>query len=220
MRTRHPSVDTHVDCEAGGAALLAITLRPAATLLARRKSFAAWMTFEPPGWGRYSVSVMAGLRPGHRCLSWSFVLKRCKDVDARDNVNCKGVDRAASADRVAGSPATVGGPSRASLMRGSPRRLLPRSSAATLLNMNRSRRAQPRVIRASVLICPTGSAAVALSSPICKNISLSDCPKSILQPRPSHPHRGAYRDRHGRGVGCGGRGSVGAQWDRRAVSKP
>src|ERR1700720_1996137 len=25
---------------------------------------------------------------------------------------------------------------------------------------------------------------------------------------PSHPTRGAYRDRHGRGVGCGGRGSV------------
>jgi hypothetical protein len=25
------------------------------------------------------------------------------------------------------------------------------------------------------------------------------------------PHRGAYRDRHGRGMGCGGRGSVGAK---------
>src|SRR5713226_5478388 len=25
---------------------------------------------------------------------------------------------------------------------------------------------------------------------------------------PSHPTRGAYHDRHGRGVGCGGRGSV------------
>src|ERR1700676_1134680 len=25
---------------------------------------------------------------------------------------------------------------------------------------------------------------------------------------PSHPTRGAYRDRHGRGVGCGGRGSI------------
>jgi hypothetical protein len=58
------------------------------------------------------------------------------------------------------------------------------------------------------LICPTGSAAIALSSPFCKNISLPDCPKSTLQPRPSHPTRGAYRDRHGRGVGCGGRGSA------------
>jgi hypothetical protein len=28
--------------------------------------------------------------------------------------------------------------------------------------------------------------------------------------------RGAYRDRHGRGVGCGGRGSVGARRDGRA----
>ena len=34
-------------------------------------------------------------------------------------------------------------------------------------------------------------------------------------PRP-FPARGAYRDRHERGMGCGGRGSVGAQGDRRA----
>jgi hypothetical protein len=27
------------------------------------------------------------------------------------------------------------------------------------------------------------------------------------------PHRGAYRDRHGRGAGCGGRESSGARWD-------
>jgi hypothetical protein len=32
------------------------------------------------------------------------------------------------------------------------------------------------------------------------------------------PARGAYRDRHERGTGCGGRGSVGAQGDRRADS--
>jgi hypothetical protein len=30
-------------------------------------------------------------------------------------------------------------------------------------------------------------------------------------------HRGAYRDRHGRGTGCGGRGSIGARSGRRAV---
>ena len=36
-------------------------------------------------------------------------------------------------------------------------------------------------------------------------------------PRP-FPARGAYRDRHERGMGCGGRGSVGAQGDRRAGS--
>jgi hypothetical protein len=34
---------------------------------------------------------------------------------------------------------------------------------------------------------------------------------------PSHPSRGADRDRHGRGVGCGGRNSVGAMRVRRAV---
>jgi hypothetical protein len=36
-------------------------------------------------------------------------------------------------------------------------------------------------------------------------------------PRP-FPARGAYRDRHGRGMGCGGRGSVGAQFVHRAAS--
>src|SRR3954471_18926681 len=48
-----------------------------------------------------------------------------------------------------------------------------------------------------------------LSSPVAKNFSLSSVPKSSLQASPSNPERGAYRDRHGRGVGCGGRGSVG-----------
>jgi hypothetical protein len=33
-------------------------------------------------------------------------------------------------------------------------------------------------------------------------------PKSNLELSPSHPTRGAYHDRHGRGEGCGGRGSV------------
>jgi hypothetical protein len=41
------------------------------------------------------------------------------------------------------------------------------------------------------------------------NISLNLSGKSLLQIRPSHPARGAYRDRHERGMGCGGRGSVG-----------
>ena len=34
--------------------------------------------------------------------------------------------------------------------------------------------------------------------------------------RHPNPARGADRDRHERGMGCGGRGSVGAQGDRRA----
>src|SRR5438309_12055721 len=48
-----------------------------------------------------------------------------------------------------------------------------------------------------------------LSSPIAKNFPLPAPPKSLLSLPPSRPTRGAYRDRHGRGVGCGGRGSVG-----------
>ncbi len=37
---------------------------------------------------------------------------------------------------------------------------------------------------------------------------VSSTPKSSLQLFASHPTGGAYRDRHGRGVECGGRGSV------------
>src|SRR5712664_1106622 len=43
---------------------------------------------------------------------------------------------------------------------------------------------------------------------IFRNISVPIYPKSILEFLPSHPTRGAYHDRHGRGEGCGGRGSV------------
>jgi hypothetical protein len=46
-----------------------------------------------------------------------------------------------------------------------------------------------------------------LSSPLRKNISLNLSGKSLLQARPSHPMRGAGRDRHERAVGCGGRDS-------------
>ena len=66
----------------------------------------------------------------------------------------------------------------------------------------------------TMLVCPTGKSvklAIAvnwLSSPFAKNIPLSPSGKSSLQARPSHPARGAYRDRHERGMGCGGRGSV------------
>src|SRR5713101_4251816 len=58
------------------------------------------------------------------------------------------------------------------------------------------------------VICPTGCLLTGVSSPICKNISVSIHPKSLLELSPSHPTRGAYHDRHGRGAGCGGRGSV------------
>src|SRR5258708_24413700 len=61
----------------------------------------------------------------------------------------------------------------------------------------------------SELILPDGQISELLSSPIFKNISVPALPKSLLYPQPSRPERGAYRDRHGRGAGCGGRGSVG-----------
>ena len=55
-----------------------------------------------------------------------------------------------------------------------------------------------------------------LSSPISKNISLSPSGKSVLPARAiSSPKRGVGH-RHERGMGCGGRGSAGAQGDRRA----
>jgi hypothetical protein len=62
----------------------------------------------------------------------------------------------------------------------------------------------PRVERLGLLICPLSS----LISDFPKNISVPTHPKSDLELWPSHPTRGAYHDRHGRGEGCGGRGSV------------
>jgi len=52
---------------------------------------------------------------------------------------------------------------------------------------------------------PVKSSWFYLSRYVCKNISLPVRPKSLLELPPSCPSRGAYRDRHGRGVGCGGR---------------
>ncbi len=53
-----------------------------------------------------------------------------------------------------------------------------------------------RGARAAVVICPSGSF---VSSPLCKNISVSAPPKSHLQLSASHPTTGAYRDRHDAG---------------------
>ena len=61
------------------------------------------------------------------------------------------------------------------------------------------------------VICPSGGLLTGLSSLISdfpKNISVPTHPKSDLELFASHPTRGAYHDRHGRGEGCGGRGSV------------
>src|SRR5216684_8621670 len=65
--------------------------------------------------------------------------------------------------------------------------------------------------RPAQVICPSGGSLTGLSSLISdfpKNISIPTYPKSDLELFASHPTRGAYHDRHGRGEGCGGRGSV------------
>jgi hypothetical protein len=62
--------------------------------------------------------------------------------------------------------------------------------------------------RCGVVICPSGGLLTGVSSPLCKNISVFTHPKSLLELFVSHPTRGAYHDRHERGMGCGGRGSV------------
>jgi hypothetical protein len=57
--------------------------------------------------------------------------------------------------------------------------------------------------RRRVVICPSGGFLTGLSSLISdfpKNISVPTPPKSPLELFASHPTRGAYRDRHGRGV--------------------
>src|SRR6267378_8679389 len=46
------------------------------------------------------------------------------------------------------------------------------------------------------VICPSGSLLTGVSSPVCKNISVSIHPKSLLELFASHPERGAYHDRH------------------------
>jgi hypothetical protein len=61
------------------------------------------------------------------------------------------------------------------------------------------------------VICPSGGSLTGLSGLISdfpKDIFVPTYPKSILELFASHPTRGAYRDRHGSGEGCGGRGSV------------
>src|SRR5712664_361507 len=65
--------------------------------------------------------------------------------------------------------------------------------------------------RPAQVICPSGGLLTGVSSLFSdfpKNISVPIHPKSDLELSPSHPARGAYHDRHGRGEGCGGRGSV------------
>src|SRR6266404_3286747 len=58
-------------------------------------------------------------------------------------------------------------------------------------------------------ICPTtGKSLFAVKPPLQKYLALLLTQISSLS-RAVSSHRGAYRDRHGRGMGCGGRGSIG-----------
>src|SRR3979490_369275 len=71
----------------------------------------------------------------------------------------------------------------------------------------------------SRVIRPSGGLLAGLSrliSDFPKNISVPTYPKSDLELFASHPTRGAYHDRHERGEGCGGRGSVLRAMDCRA----
>ena len=52
---------------------------------------------------------------------------------------------------------------------------------------------------------PPGKSLKNPSIPSAKNIPLSPSGKSVILIRPSHPMRGAARDRHERAVGCSGR---------------
>jgi len=68
-------------------------------------------------------------------------------------------------------------------------------------------RAQAKLLSWINVICPVQSRLQKYSRSLFTQIT------SISAPVP--PHRGAYRDRHGRGAGCGGRGSVGrAKWSQ------
>ena len=52
---------------------------------------------------------------------------------------------------------------------------------------------------------PDGQITKSLSSPFAKNILVFRRGKSLLYPRRPVPLRGAFRDRHECGTGCGGR---------------
>jgi hypothetical protein len=74
--------------------------------------------------------------------------------------------------------------------------------------MHRVRDTSGIALAAVGVICPSGGLLTGLSSPLCKNISLPWSVETGIEQIYPVPHRGAFRDRHERGVGCGGRGSV------------
>jgi hypothetical protein len=62
---------------------------------------------------------------------------------------------------------------------------------------------QSMSIEGEGLICPTGVVRNYVSSPVSKNILLRGLVKTAIQLASPVPIRGAFRDRHGRGAGCG-----------------
>ena len=61
--------------------------------------------------------------------------------------------------------------------------------------------------KAEVPLEPSGQVCLRQINPT-GNIPLNPSGKSLLQLRPSRSERGAYRDRHERGMGCGGRQGI------------
>jgi hypothetical protein len=73
----------------------------------------------------------------------------------------------------------------------------------TAIALHRVRDTSGICSRRRAVICPSGGLLTRLSSLISdfpKNISVPTPPKSHLELFASHPTRGAYHDRHGRGV--------------------
>jgi hypothetical protein len=68
------------------------------------------------------------------------------------------------------------------------------------------------------VICPSGCSANPVSSSVSKNISLFILVETSLEPAPSHPDRGAFRDRHERGVDAMDAAALARDFDHRAVS--
>jgi hypothetical protein len=68
----------------------------------------------------------------------------------------------------------------------------------------------------TAVILPDGQITGKAVQPRLQKYSASRSGRNSSITRAVPPERGAYRDRHGRGAGCGGRGSVGRAWDRRA----
>ena len=80
----------------------------------------------------------------------------------------------------------------------------PSRSGLGTANPLSSLRTQTNFVSRNKLICPVQSLA--------QKYPASRSTRNTFKSAPSRPDRGAFRDRHERGTGCGGRGGVGAQF--------